>query len=161
MNIMKLNAFTHYKALFIAICIVLLCLNISVNKGFQKQSHEQNPDAFTIPAQVMKHVSLGYNHFAATWMWFKTIAYYGSHSEATNYSYLAHELHSIAQLNPQFEPIYYMAASVFPWGTKNTILSQPFVLQAMIAFPNDWRWAYYRGFNSYWFDHNSEVAAHY
>ncbi|MDQ6995262.1 MAG: hypothetical protein Q9M18_06665, partial [Mariprofundaceae bacterium] len=46
-------------------------------------------------------------------------------------------------------------------GTKNTILSQPFVLQAMIAFPNDWRWAYYRGFNSYWFDHNSEVAAHY
>jgi len=139
----------------------ILCLNISFNKGFQNHTQAQHPTAFSIPAQAMQHIALGYNHFAATWMWFKTIAYYGSHTDTPNYNYLAHELHTITQLNPKFEPVYYMAASVFPWGTNNTTLSRPFVMQAMIEFPKDWRWAYYRGFNTYWFDRNSELAAHY
>jgi len=148
--------------LYVCVGIVfILSLNISLNKSFQSQTQAASPSAFTVPSQVMQHVALGYNHFAATWLWFEAIAYYGSNTDIIHYDYLAHELHTIIRLNPKFEPVYYMAASVFPWGTNTTNLSQSFTTQAMFEFPNDWRWAYYRGFNSYWFDHNNALAAHF
>jgi len=106
-------------------------------------------------------LGINYNHFVATCMWFQAVAYYGAHADKPNYDYLAHELHTIVRLNPKFQPVYYMAASALPWGMHSTRLSQDFTLQAMLEFPDDWRWAYYRGFNSYWFENNFKQAAHF
>jgi tetratricopeptide (TPR) repeat protein len=110
---------------------------------------------------VSKHLNLGYRNLAATLLWFQANAYYGSQGKKTNYAFLADLFRQIISLNPKLEPVYYMAASIFPWNTNTTQLSRPFMQKAMIEFPNDWRWAYYRGFNSYWFEHNYKQAAHY
>jgi len=146
--------------LYVGISLMVL-LNIHENRGFQSHALTASSSDFTVPNDVMQHIALGYNHFVATWLWFETIAYYGSHAEHADHAYLAHKLHSIVRLNPKFEPVYYMACSVFPWATQKTTLSQPFAMQAMLEFPDDWRWAYYRGFNVYWFEHRNKLAAHF
>ena len=139
----------------------LFMLSIALNSQLAEREDTADPALFTFSEKSLQYTALGYDHFMATWMWFQTSAYYGSHVEQTDYDYLAHLLNAIVQLNPKFEPVYYMAASVFPWGMGSTALSRPFVMQAMIEFPEDWRWAYYRGFNSYWFEHNDAQAAHF
>ena len=148
---------------YIALIFALLAWagSSSINHRFQAPEVQKNPAIFILSEQSVKHISMGYRHLMATLLWFNTSAYYGSHTQNTDYHYLGHLLHTMNTLNPKFEPPYYMAASVFPWGMNSSTLSQTFLQNAMITFPHDWRWAYYLGFQTYWFDHQYELAAHY
>ncbi|MDQ6953839.1 MAG: tetratricopeptide repeat protein [Mariprofundaceae bacterium] len=143
------------------ICAILLTLNFSLNQRLSSNNSIFHPVPTNISPQVLKASSMGYQNLIATYLWFKTIAYFGKHTTNIDYDYLATLFHNIIALNPKFEPVYYMAASVFPWNTQSTKVSKPILLQAMIEFPNDWRWPYYRGFNSYWFEHDYQQAAHF
>ncbi len=150
------------KSSLLLLCAILAWVgSSSINQRFQAPDIQKDPAIFTLSEQSLQHISMGYAHLMATLLWFNTSAYYGAHTENTDYHYLAHLLHTINTLNPDFEPPYYMAASVFPWGMNSSALSKPFVQQAMITFPHDWRWAYYLGFQTYWFDHDYTLAAHY
>ncbi|MBL4775995.1 MAG: hypothetical protein JKY87_08105 [Mariprofundus sp.] len=110
---------------------------------------------------MLKSISLGYNNFIANILWIQTVNYYGEQQEHVDYNILSNKLHSIIALNPYAEHAYYIAASILPWGTKSTTLSQPIIQQAMQHLPNDWRWPYYYGFNAYWFEQDTKTAVHY
>jgi len=104
-------------------------------------------------------IALGYRNLLAEVLWIRTLSWFGAHVRDADYTYLGELLAAITQLNPRAEHAYYMAGAVLPWNTGNTYLSRPLLEKAMQAFPDDWRWPYYRGFNAYWFDHDKPEAA--
>jgi hypothetical protein len=110
---------------------------------------------------LLPNLALGYSNSYASLLWIKTIAYYGAHLDKSNLLYVSHLLESITTLNSYAEHAYYMAAAAIPWDRQNTTLTRSLVIKAMVYFPKDWRWPYYRGFNAYWFDHDQKTAAHY
>ena len=148
------------KKYLLPVCLLLL-INVACNRSLSDLQHVDAPVLTQMSVQSVQVSAVGYDHFVATWRWFQTSAYYGADIDHVNYNYLAYLLHAIVSLNPKFEPAYYMSASVFPWGMNSTKLSKPLVMQAMIEFPQDWRWPYYLGFNSYWFEHDDQQAAHF
>jgi len=154
---MKLFPYVNWKV--ISIVLLLLLTSAFTNHGLERRQYSIPTSQLT--TSLSKHLNLGYHRLAATLLWFKANAYYGSHYKKNSYAFLAELFQQIVSLNPKFEPVYYMAASIFPWNTNSTQLSKSFTQQAMIEFPNDWRWPYYRGFNAYWFDHDYKQAAHY
>jgi len=154
---MKLFPYVNWKV--IPIILSLLLTSAFTNHGLERKQYAMPTSQLT--TSISKHLNLGYHNLAATLLWFKANAYYGFHNKKNSYAFLAELFQQIVSLNPKFEPVYYMAASIFPWDTNSTQLSKGFIQQAMIEFPNDWRWPYYRGFNSYWFEHNYQQAAHY
>jgi len=159
-----MNHFQYARkvSLFFIAFVSVVLLNLIFNASLSNPSIEPRASLSSrLPVSVSKHISMGYNNLSATFTWFKTNAYFGSHINDTDYNYLARFFHTIITLHPKFEPVYYMSASVFPWNTGSTKISKPILLKAMIEFPNDWRWAYYRGFNSYWFEHDYQQAAHF
>ncbi|MDQ6966487.1 MAG: hypothetical protein Q9M23_06155, partial [Mariprofundaceae bacterium] len=103
-------------------------------------------------------IALGYRNLFAEVLWIRTLSWFGGHVSDADYSYLGSLLQAVTQLNPRAEHAYYMAGAVLPWNTGNTQLSAPLLEKAMQAFPEDWRWPYYRGFNAYWFNHDHALA---
>jgi len=142
--------------------IILFIMNIMSNTTLQNgRVNFERPAKIQLSENLSKQLTISYNNFFATFLWFQTTAYYGSHLDTANYDYLSHQFNTITTLNPRFKSAYYMAATVLPWNTGSTKLSSPLVLKAMVKFPNDWRWPYYRAFNTYWFEHNYQQAGHY
>jgi len=152
----------YAKTLFATFIIFTLFVSVTINGSLSRPSNAITyENALTINETTTQHLSFGYKNMLATLFWFKTNAYYGANIQKTNYNFLAELFHVITTLNPKFEPVYYMAASILPWNTGSTKLSNPFTLKSIVEFPYDWRWTYYRGFNAYWFEHNYQQAAHY
>lgn len=106
----------------------------------------------------LEAATLGYRNLYAEVLWIRTLSWFGAHVRHADYRYLAELLSAIVQLNPRAEHAYYMAGAVLPWNTGSTDLSAPLLEKAMQAFPDDWRWPYYQGFNTYWFDHDKAGA---
>ena len=111
-----------------------------------------------IPLKLLPKLTLGYQNAYASVLWLKTISYYGGKLENSDFTHIAQLLETITDLNHRAEHAYYMAATILPWSTSSTALSSPLVNKAMLYFPSDWRWPYYRGFNAYWFDHDFKEA---
>jgi len=149
------------KMLFFISFMFLISLNLLLNHQLSSMKHTQQAPLTNLSSKVLKTCNMGYSNLIATYLWFQTVAYYGTNDIKIDHIYLTSILHNITILNPKFQPTYYMAALVLPWDTQSTTLSRPFVMQAMLEFPKEWTWSYYRGFNAYWFEHNSELAAHF
>ncbi|MDQ6998605.1 MAG: hypothetical protein Q9M17_07810 [Mariprofundus sp.] len=143
------------------LCLFFLAVSIFLNALLT--SSRENATRIELQSQLpspqlLEKISLGYQNFFASMLWIKTVSYYGNSIAHADYNYLNQLLLNTIQLNPNAEHAYYLASSAIPWNTNNTQLSKPILERAILQFPNDWRWLYYRGFNAYWFDHNYEEA---
>jgi len=157
-----LSNHTTHKSFFCLILFSIISINLLLNSNAsQPENYFINITSSQLSEKSIKGLSLGYDNLFATLIWFKASAYYGDQRTKTNFNYLSSLFHKIILLNPKFEPVYYMAAATFPWGTNSTQLSKIFIQKAIIEFPSDWRWPYYRAFNAYWFEHNYLQAGHY
>jgi len=151
------------KLKFIALIIFIFGLSLMTNSALVSNNSAltQHSQAIALSAHLLKSISLGYNNFIANILWVQTVNYYGAEQEQIDYSILSQKLNTIITLNPYAEHAYYIAASIIPWGTNSTKLSNGIIKQAIQHLPNDWRWPYYYGFNAYWFEQDIETAAHY
>ena len=148
------------KSTLLPIIILLFGITAALNTSLMAVNKPQSnqPIALTLPAKTMKALSLGYAYCWSAILWMETVSYYGAMQEHADFTYLYGRLHTITTLNPDAEHAYYMAATVLPWATGDTELSNRIIQQAIRHFPNDWRWPYYYGFNAYWFKHDFATA---
>lgn len=128
-------------------------MHLSANRAVGGEPRIHLPQGVWLDA-----MTLGYRNLIAEALWIRTLSWFGAHVRDADYTYLGELLVAVTQLNPRAEHAYYMAGAVLPWNTGNTSLSRPLLEKAMEAFPEDWRWPYYRGFNAYWFDHDKVEA---
>ncbi len=159
----KVNPLTYGNKHIIewASLILLFTFSVIFNNPENFDDHATEEQFFLPSKDIVSTISLGFGNFSSSLYWIKTISYFGSHSSNSNFNTLAQLLEIVTSLNPKAEHAYYMAAAVLPWNTGSTTLSDPILEKAMENFPDDWRWPYYRGFNHYWFEHNTKLAAYY
>lgn len=143
-----------------SVALLLFIFTVTSNTLLLPTTHEQmqSKQISTLSPELLHGVALGYQYFWANMMWMQTVAYFGSNLDQADFDYLSRLLDSVTTLNPKAEHAYYLAATVLPWSTGNTLLSKPLLERAMHSFPHEWRWPYYRGFNAYWFDHDYKTA---
>ncbi len=116
--------------------------------------------SYHLPASIQTQLSLGYNNLIAVFQWFSFINEFGAKDVADqSIPHLIQQLTKITNSNPKNPAPYYVAATVIPWQAQTARPSEPLLIKAMIEFPDDWQWSYYRGFNAYWFDHNIAQAS--
>lgn len=128
-------------------------VHLSANRPAEDTQRMHLPEGVWLDA-----AALGYNNLLAEALWIRTLSWFGGHVHDADYSYLGSLLAAITQLNPRARHAYYMAGAVLPWNTGNTEISRPLLEKAMQTFPDDWHWPYYRGFNTYWFEHDHAQA---
>jgi len=148
---------------YILLFLALSYINISLNTPHLSSPTSQSP-SYQLTPKVKASLTLGYNNLVATMLWFKLINdfdYNAQSNSPLDYAYLASQLNTIVEINPNANHAYYMAATLLPWATNSTQYSAQLLDKAIQLQPNEWQWAYYRGFNSYWFDHNYQLSAHY
>lgn len=127
-------------------------------------NYENKPSAsctYSLPGWIQRDLADGYRNLGAILRWMVVLNHFGKwllENTPPDFFWLAKELDIITRWNPRAAHAYYMAATVLPWHTRNTLLSRPLLERAMSAIPGDWRWPYYRGFNAYWFDDDEDTA---
>lgn len=152
------------KRIFFILVIALGVISFSINSHLKSRlvtTLSSRSFSGMVSPELLHRLALGYGNLYSAVLWMETIAYYGAYLDHADFEYLARMLTAISTLNPKADHAYYMAATVLPWSTSNTHLSRPLILKAMENFPKDWRWPYYAGFNSYWFDHDLKSAVAY
>ncbi|MDX8392349.1 MAG: hypothetical protein R8K53_07270 [Mariprofundaceae bacterium] len=147
---------------FRALALLILLLSGSVAANMQLGSLRSSADnqRMHLPqAEWLIPLSFGYRNMWADVLWIRAISWFGGHQANADYTYLSKLLNAIVHLNPRAEHAYYMAGAILPWNTNSTRFSRPLLEKAMRNLPNAWRWPYTRGFNAYWFDHDTIEAA--
>lgn len=122
---------------------------------------EQAREMLFIPSPALaRAVSLGYRNAVADLLWFKTIAYFGSHIEGDrNVSRLDTLCSSIMALNPHAQHVAVFCAQMLAWELNQPERAHHFLTIAIHNQPNDWMLYYLRGFFSLHFSKNTRAAA--
>lgn len=123
---------------------------------------EQAREMLFIPSPSLAHtVSLGYRNAVADLLWFKTIAYFGSHIEGDrDVSRLDTLCSSIMALNPHAQHVATFCAQMLAWELAQPERANHFLSLAIERHPNDWMLYYLRGFFSLYFlkDRNAATS---
>ncbi len=143
--------------------LLLTCAStIAINHLFLTWTPVAYPAAYRTPAWLQRHLTLGYDKCLAVLYWFDVISNFGGKlADEADYSLLAEKLDTITTLNPHAGYAYYTAATALTWQLHSTRLSGPLLERGIRAMPEEWAWPYYRGFYSYFFDHDTKTAAKY
>ncbi len=142
---------------------VTAAITVAINHAIPKYgaSYHQG-STYRTPAWLRQHVTLGYRRMLAVLYWFDVIGNFGGKlADEADYSLLTEKLDTITTLDPYAGHAYYTAATTLTWQLHSTRLSGPLLERGIRMMPEEWRWPYYRGFYSYFFDHDDAVAARY
>lgn len=148
----------YLRVIFIATTLFALTVQLNPTNSSSPLESKQLYN-YTIPLHIQSQLTLGYSNLIALLKWIQFINYFGaSEPGSLDNSFIIKQLESITDLNPNYKPPYYVAASVLPWLTGTAKPSEALLKQAMRQFPEDWRWPFYMGFNAYWFDNDMKKA---
>ncbi len=137
-----------------------IAINHDTSSSQRRTASAATTPSYHIPPQVRRHLTLGYNNALAVLYWFGVISDFGGKlADETNYDAMAERLDTITLLDPYAEQAYYTAATVLTWQLHSTRLSGPLLDRGIKMMPQEWRWPYYRGFYSYFFDNDAKTAA--
>jgi len=142
--------------------MVMFMVTASMNHIHLHHKPQITPSTYRTPAWLQQHLTLGYSKTLSVLYWFDIINTFGGKlADEANYSILAEKLDTITTLDPYAGHAYYTAATALTWQLHSTKLSGPLLERGIKNMPDEWRWPYYRGFYSYFFDHDTTTAAKY
>jgi tetratricopeptide (TPR) repeat protein len=110
-------------------------------------------DPLYLPSQhYVRLVTLGYDSFASSILWFNTLSYFGKHYRTDqDYRWLAQMCDLVTSLDSRAEHVYEFCATLLSWVAQKPQESHILLTRAVINNPGSWRLRYLRGFNSWYF----------
>ncbi|MDQ6963558.1 MAG: hypothetical protein Q9M13_01410 [Mariprofundales bacterium] len=155
-------AYRQQTVLLPLLIAVALAASTTLNHFTPPPAAGSQPAHYRTPDWLQQHITLGYQRMLSVLYWFDIISTFGGKlADETDYFMLSEKLDTITTLNPYAGHAYYTAATVLTWQLHSTTLSGPLLERAIENMPQEWRWPYYRGFYSYFFDHDIKTAARY
>jgi len=126
---------------------LLLCQN-----ALQNHKSSQIESILYLPSgKYLKYLTLGYNQVVADLLWIKTVSYFGSHFMTDQqYPWLFHMLTLIIDLDPKFDFPYYFGGVVLSLEASQAENANKILEKGIDAFPNQWMYPFYIGFNHYY-----------
>lgn len=146
----------YLRSLFLII-LFSICLLWSKDKVNDLQSRDnlsfdEEKIILSLPRiKTVQSITLGYEHFVSTILWFRTLHYFGSKFEAKEkMPWFSHMCELVTELDPRARHVFESCATLMSWiarEPKRTIL----LLSKGITHDDDyWRYYYLRGF-VYWY----------
>lgn len=112
--------------------------------------------------KFIKPAVLGYDDFAADYFWLKTIGYFGGHYMADHkYPWLAHILNLVTDLDPRYSIAYYFGGVVLAVEANDVAASTALLKKGMRNLPDRWKYPFFIGFNSFYYEADLATAAVY
>jgi len=101
--------------------------------------------------KYLKPLALGYNQMLADLLWIKTVSYFGSHFMTDKeYPWLFHMLTLIIDLDPRFDFPYYFGGIVLSLEASQAENANKILERGIKAYPDQWMYPFYIGFNLYY-----------
>jgi tetratricopeptide (TPR) repeat protein len=123
-------------------------------------SHTARREVLYLPnGTSLKVITFGYKNAFANLLWFKTVDYFGKHyASDRNYQWLAHMCDLVTTLTPNTPYVYQFCSNMLSWEANAPEQSLKILSKAVDAFPNDWRFRYFRGVTNLFFLKEPEKA---
>lgn len=122
----------------------------------QPASLQELPPIYLPEIQTVRLVTLGFDSFVSDLIWFSTIDYFGKQFRGSgDYPWLKDRCNLVLKLQPKATERFDFCATLLAWVAKDVEASNEILDQAVLAFPDNWRFYYLRGFN-YWYFQGKE-----
>jgi len=133
----------------------------SVNKKFGIVYQEEK--LLYIPSgKYLEPAVLGYNQFAADFLWLKALSYFGTHALTDRvYTWLPNLLEAITTLDPQWEFPFHFAGVILSVEGDMIDEANKIIRKGMEAHPKIWQFPFYLGFNFFHEKNNPLCGAKY
>lgn len=138
--------------LIIGLIVALSIAQVSIQKRLEAYPRVEKESLLYLPSGKYLHaLSLGYQQMAADLLWIKTVSYFGSHYMTDQqYPWLFHMLSLIIDLDPRFDFPYYFGGVVLSLEASQAENANKILERGIAAFPNQWLYPFYIGFNHYY-----------
>ena len=108
---------------------------------------------------AVKSVTLGYEHFVSTVLWFSTLNYFGEKFiKKDSMPWFNHMCDLVTDLDPKARHVYEFCGTLLSWIAKEPENSNIIMTKAIKDDPNYWRYYYLRGFNNWYFLNDLSLA---
>lgn len=113
--------------------------------------HTNETPLYLPEVKYVKLITLGFNDFFSTLLWFKTLSYFGEHYETDrNYDWLGHMCELVTDLDYKARHAFEFCSTMLSWVARNPERSTAILSSGIDRDPLYWRYRYLRGFN-YWY----------
>lgn len=110
-------------------------------------------------AEYLRPMSLGWQNVLADVLWFRTISYFGEHYRSDRtYAWLAEMCDLVTDLDPRAEHVYRFAGFILPWEANQADAGIRLLEKGARQFPDSWTFAYFLGFETYFFKNDYPTA---
>lgn len=104
-------------------------------------------------------VSFGYRKALSTFLWFRTINYFGKHYAGDQrYQWLYHMCDLVTTLDPKARHVYEFGSNILAWEASAPQEAYQLLSKGMLQEPDYWKYPYLRGFISLYFLNNQQGA---
>lgn len=113
----------------------------------------QLPEALYLPNErAIEVVSFGYRKALASFLWFRTINYFGKHyASDQHYEWLFLMCDLVTTLDPQALHVYEFGSNILAWEANSPEDARRLLTKGMQHNPSRWKLPYLRGFISLYF----------
>ena len=128
---------------------------------------DQAPIHYSIPSNFTAPASLEFKGVVANYLFLKTITDAGDDLSRKKkidremIEYIVASVDTITDLDPKFWDPYLFASLMLAWNFGEAQKANAILTKAETHLPNDYRPAYFKGFNYYYFLKDNEKAAEY
>ena len=153
--------------IFLAAVTCFVLLTPAVYRIRNTYFHETISRIGELPPSLAKILTLDFQGVAADLLFLKTISFMGlkigEHGELTHSEWqrINDMLYLITELDPMFWDPYLFGEMMLTWQAGMVEDANKLLLKATNERPQDYRPWYYLGFNAYYFQGKSDVAAYY
>jgi hypothetical protein len=153
------------------IVLILLCFPlsfaVSASRNIFKSIQNENSmllDREVVPLylpklEAVKSITLGYEQFASTILWFTTVHYFGSQFEAKkSMPWFGHMCELVTELDPRARHVFEFCGTLLSWIAREPKRCINLLTRGIENDPEHWRYYYLRGFTYWYFLEDMERA---
>jgi tetratricopeptide (TPR) repeat protein len=109
--------------------------------------------------EAVRAVTLGYEHFISTLLWFRTLHYFGSQFEAKEaMPWFSHMCDLVTELDPGGRHVFEFCGTLVSWIAREPQRCISLLSKGIEHDPSYWRYYYLRGFTYWYFLEDMEAA---
>lgn len=140
------------RGLIISVVIILAIAQVFIQKRLEAYRSVEKESLLYLPSgKYLQPLTLGYNQMVADLLWIKTVAYFGGHYMTDKeYPWLFHILNLIIDLDPRFDFPYYFGGIVLSLEASQAENANKILERGIEAYPINWQYPFYIGFNLYY-----------
>ncbi|HMO17782.1 MAG TPA: hypothetical protein PKA63_07200 [Oligoflexia bacterium] len=165
MKVRFISYFTYFLAFTLSFFAVgysktsLVLLQEQEKSTLLNATLDSPPPLYLPRREAVRAVTLGYEHFTSTLLWFVTLNYFGENFESKGrLPWFSHMCELVTSLDSKARHVYEFCGTLMSWVAREPRRSTDLLSEGIKADPSYWRYFYLRAFNYWYFLEDFEKA---